>query len=150
MFFLFWRKISPELTTTNLPLFAEEDWPWANIHAHLPLLYTCNAYHSMAFAKWCHVHTRDPNQWTPGRQETERANLTAVPLGQPLSRRFWCAPKSGNQCPRVSQTYLIMTYFRNCLKVSDSPTLGWDWNLLTLPQGICMLWWVWLLSAQQQ
>ena len=38
-FFLFLRKISPELTTANPPLFAEEDWPWANIHAHLPLLY---------------------------------------------------------------------------------------------------------------
>ena len=28
-FFLFLRKISPELTTANRPLFAEEDWPWA-------------------------------------------------------------------------------------------------------------------------
>ena len=25
--FLFLRKISPELTTANPPLFAEEDWP---------------------------------------------------------------------------------------------------------------------------
>ena len=25
--FVFLRKISPEITTTNLPLFAEEDWP---------------------------------------------------------------------------------------------------------------------------
>ena len=32
------RKISPELTTASPPLFAEEDWPWANIHAHLPLV----------------------------------------------------------------------------------------------------------------
>ena len=46
LFFL--RKFSPELTTANPPLFAEEDWPWANIHAHLPLLYTWDAYHSMA------------------------------------------------------------------------------------------------------
>ena len=45
-FFLFLRKISPELTADN-PLFAEEDWPWANIHAHLVLLYTWDAYHSM-------------------------------------------------------------------------------------------------------
>uniref|UniRef100_A0A9L0JF68 Phosphatidylinositol glycan anchor biosynthesis class F n=1 Tax=Equus asinus TaxID=9793 RepID=A0A9L0JF68_EQUAS len=42
------RKISPELTAANPPLFAEEDWPRANIHAHLPLLYTWDAYHSMA------------------------------------------------------------------------------------------------------
>ncbi|WP_220492936.1 hypothetical protein, partial [Klebsiella pneumoniae] len=26
-FFFFLRKISPELTTANPPLFAEEDWP---------------------------------------------------------------------------------------------------------------------------
>ena len=48
----FFRKISPELTSaTNLPLFAEEDWPCAHIHAHLPLLYMWYAYHSMA----CHA-----------------------------------------------------------------------------------------------
>ena len=42
--FCFLRKVSPELTSaTNLPLFAEEDWPWANIHAHLPLLYMLDA-----------------------------------------------------------------------------------------------------------
>ena len=32
------RKIGLELTSViNPPLFAEEDWPWANICAHLPL-----------------------------------------------------------------------------------------------------------------
>ena len=47
--FFFLRKISPELTSaTNPPLFAEEDWPWANNHAHLPLLYMWDACHSMA------------------------------------------------------------------------------------------------------
>ena len=56
--FVFLRTISPELTSAaNPPLFAEEDWPGANIRAHLPLLYTWDAYHSMAFAKRCHVHT---------------------------------------------------------------------------------------------
>ena len=47
-FFFFVRKISPELTSANPPLFAEEDWPWANIRAHLPLLYVWDAYHSIA------------------------------------------------------------------------------------------------------
>ena len=42
------RKISPELTAANPPLFAEEDGPWASIHAHLPLLYTWDAYYSVA------------------------------------------------------------------------------------------------------
>ena len=45
----FLKKISPELTSAaNPPLFAEGDWPWADIRAHLPLLYLWNAYHSMA------------------------------------------------------------------------------------------------------
>ena len=47
--FFFWRKISPELTSAPYPpLFAEEDWPWANILAHLPLLYKWDSCHSMA------------------------------------------------------------------------------------------------------
>ena len=84
LFFISLRKISPELTSAaNPPLFAEEDWPRANIHAHLPLLYIWDACHSMA-AKWCHVRTRDPNRRTPGRQEAERENLTAAPLGRPI------------------------------------------------------------------
>ena len=89
-FFFFLRKISPELTTANPPLFAEEDWPWANIHAHPPLLYTWDAYHIMAFAKRCHIRTWDPNWRTPGRQEAERVNLTAAPPGRPpfLFSRF--------------------------------------------------------------
>ena len=51
-FSFFLSKISPELTSAaNPPLFAVEDWPWANIRAHLPLLYLWDAHHSMA----CHV-----------------------------------------------------------------------------------------------
>ena len=82
-YFIFLRKISPELATANPPLFAEEDWPWANIHAHLPLLSMWDAHHSMAFAKRCHVRTWDLNGRTPGRREAECAHLTAVPLGRP-------------------------------------------------------------------
>ena len=45
--FFFVKKISPELTSdANLLLFAEEDWPWINICAHLPLLYM-GCYHSV-------------------------------------------------------------------------------------------------------
>ena len=46
---LFLRKINPELTSAaNPPLFSEEDWPCANIHAPLPLLYMWDTYYSMA------------------------------------------------------------------------------------------------------
>ena len=52
------KKISPELTSaTNPLLFAEEDWAWANSHAHLPLLYMWDACHSMA---WQLVHRSMP------------------------------------------------------------------------------------------
>ena len=46
--FFFLRKISSELSAVNPPLFAEEDWPWANIRAHLPPLYMWDACHSTA------------------------------------------------------------------------------------------------------
>ena len=64
LFFL--RKISPELTAANPSLFAEEDWPWTNIRAHLPLLYVWDAYHSMAWQVVPCQHP-DPNWQTPGR-----------------------------------------------------------------------------------
>ena len=44
-----------------------------------------DAYHSMAFAKQCHVRTRDLNRRTPGCREAERVNLTTAPLGRPLT-----------------------------------------------------------------
>ena len=78
------RKISPELTTANPPLFAEEGWPWASICAHLRVLYTWDAHHSMAFAKWGHVLIQDPNRRTPGRWEAEHVTLTTAPPGRPL------------------------------------------------------------------
>ena len=65
-FFFFLRKISPELTAaTNPPLFAEEDWPWANIRAHLPLLYMWDACHSTAWqvVLWPHPGSKPA---TPG------------------------------------------------------------------------------------
>ena len=81
-FWVFLRKISPELTAANPPLFAKEHWPWASIHAYLPQLYTWDAYHSMAcqVVPCPHPGSKRP---TPGHQEVERGNLTAVPPGQP-------------------------------------------------------------------
>ena len=65
-FSFFLRKISPELTSTNPPLVAEEGWPWVNIHAHLLLPFTCGTPTTAWRAKRCQVHTQDPNWWTPG------------------------------------------------------------------------------------
>ena len=40
--------------------FFEEDWPWANICALIPLLYMWDAYHSMA---WQVVHRSSSKIW---------------------------------------------------------------------------------------
>ena len=80
-FFLL-RKISPELTSAANPPLSLQDWPWGNIHAHLPLLYMWDAYHGMAFANQCHVRTQDMNRRTPSPREAEGVNLTTAPLGQ--------------------------------------------------------------------
>ena len=81
-FFGVW-KIYSELTfATNPPLFAEEAWPWANMHVHLPLLYMWDACHSTA---WHAVHRSAPGIPTgePQAAEAERVNLTTAPLDQP-------------------------------------------------------------------
>ena len=78
LFFYFLRKFSPELiSAANPPLFVEEAWPWANIRAHLPLLYMWDACHTMA----CQAVP-----WTGESQaaEAERVKLTAAPPGWPL------------------------------------------------------------------
>ena len=79
----FLRKISPELTSAaNPPLLAEEDWPWANIHAHLPLLYMWDACHSMA----CQVVPCPHLGSKPGEAqaaEAVHAHLTTELLGWP-------------------------------------------------------------------
>ena len=83
---VFLKKISPELTSAaNPPLCAEEDWPWANIHAHLPLLYMGDVCHIMA---WSAVHRTTPRirAGKPWAAEAGHANLTASPLGGPVRK----------------------------------------------------------------
>ena len=62
--------------------FFEEDWPWAHICAHLPLLYMWDACHSMACQA---VHRSVAGIWTgePQAAKVEHVNLTAMPPGQP-------------------------------------------------------------------
>ena len=52
--FIFFWKISHELTpAANPPLFAEEDWPLADIHTHLPLLFIRGMPATAWLAKQC-------------------------------------------------------------------------------------------------
>ena len=88
IFFLL-RKISPELTAANPPLFAEEDWPWANICAHLPPLFLYvgrlpqHGLPSSAMSA--------PGIWTgePRAAEVECTHLTTARPGRPLSYLFF-------------------------------------------------------------
>ena len=89
LFFL--RKISPELTTANPPLFAEENWPWANIHAHFPLFCMWDAYHSMAFCQvvpWLHLGSEPSNPERPRgwRCELNRCATRPAPGGDILNK----------------------------------------------------------------
>ena len=64
------RKTGSELT--SLPIF---------------LCFICGTTTTAWLAKRCHVHTRDPNQRTPGHW-VEGANLATPPSGQPLPTTF--------------------------------------------------------------
>ena len=86
--FVFLRKISLELTSAaNPPVFAEEDWPWANIRAHLLICYMWDACHSMA---WQEVHRSAPGIRTsePRAAKVKCVNLTAAPLVRPPNPSF--------------------------------------------------------------
>ena len=90
--FFFLRKISPELTAANPLLFSEEDWPWANICAHLPLLYMWDAYHSMACQVVPCLHQgSEPGE--PWAAKAEHAHLTAAPRAGPRTYWFWTDPQ---------------------------------------------------------
>ena len=79
---MFLRKIIPELTAANPPFFAEEDWPWANTHAHLPLLCMWDAYHSMACQAVPCPHLRsEPANPGPPRSGTSALNHCATGPG---------------------------------------------------------------------
>ena len=80
LFFL--RKISPELTSAANPLFAEKDWPWANICACLPLFYEGSLpQHGLISGARSTLGIRT---WEPqAADEEECEDLTMRPLGQP-------------------------------------------------------------------
>ena len=79
----FWEE---ELTSAANPrLFAEENWPWAHICAHLPLLYTRDAYHSMACQAVPCLHPGS-EPVNPGRQSRTCA-LNRCASG-PAPRRY--------------------------------------------------------------
>ena len=98
-FLFFLRKISPELTAANPPLFYEEGWPWANICAQPPLFCIWDACHSMASWAVCRS-TPDLNQGTVGHRSGVREldrHATGPALPSTLFRQS--SPKFINPVP---------------------------------------------------
>src|SRR3712207_9324866 len=67
-----------------------------------------SAYHSMAFAKRCHVCTQDLNRRTPGHKEAKRVHLTIVPLGRPRTQ--------DRKSTRLNSSHANISYAVFCLK----------------------------------
>ena len=144
----FLRKISPELTSaSNPPLFAEEDWPWANIRTHLALFYMWDAYHSMAFAEWCHVCTWNPNRRTLGRQSGMcTLNRCATWLAPLLPFKDEQTETQGCHvtCPRLQ---LMIAWIRAHSLPNPSPSWCPFNSLFCLSLSLCFLHWMSLRGA---
>ena len=83
---LFLRKFSPELTTANPPLFAEEEWPELT-SVPILLYFLCGTPTAAWRAKRCHVHTRDPKRQTPADRSRTCA-LNRCTTGRPSGTYF--------------------------------------------------------------
>ena len=79
---IFLRKISPEVTSaTNPLLFAEEDWPGANI---VPIvLYFISGTPTTAWLASGAMSAPGIHTGKPLATEAERAHSTTAPLGRP-------------------------------------------------------------------
>ena len=79
-YLFFWKKFSPELSyVANPPLFAKEDWPWANICAHLLLFYIWDAGRNMAWWVVCRSVPRIQTSETHWSRVQELNCYTARP-----------------------------------------------------------------------
>ena len=87
-FFVFLvRKISPELTSATNPLFAEEDWSWANQSVLFFLYFVCGMLPQHGLISSAEVRTGDPGLPTPSRQSgAHELNHFAIRLPHPY---FW-------------------------------------------------------------
>ena len=141
---LFFRKISPELTAANPPLFAKEDCPELT---SVPIfLYFVRGMPTTAWliAKRCHVRTQDPNQRTQGLQEVERVNLTAGPLGRHYA--FPSASPLDTHCslslPLTCDFIVFMFIFKHLVLSSKL------WILYSNMSGLEFILWVELFKFQ--
>ena len=81
--FFFVRKLSPELRSdVNPPPFAKEDWPWANICAHFPLLFIWDSATAWPDKRCVTVHPGS-EPVNPLAAKVEHAHLATEPRGRP-------------------------------------------------------------------
>ena len=144
--FFFLRKISPELTSAANPLVcAEEDWPWANIRVHLPLLSMWDACHSMVCQAVRRFAPRIPTG-EPWAARAERANLTAAPPDQPPQPQIF-----KNLIPlycklfhsfnmRMHSKSLRTSYFQgSSWQIIITAEYNWYWCLLRVTKHLIVL-----------
>ena len=101
------EKLIPSMTSCFwFVFFGEEDWPWANICANLPLFLYVGHCYSMA---WWAVCKSSPRIWTCKLWATkaECMNLTTIPLGQPLASCFLRSTPPGAMCGRVKLEIIV-------------------------------------------
>ena len=105
LFFFLVRRIGPELTSVvSLPLIA-----WGRLYVtSVPifLCFICGTPPQRGLMSGVYVHTEDPNLQNPGLPaKSEYANLSLLPLGQPLQFTIF-----------ISKLVIrIFIYFRNAL-----------------------------------
>ena len=128
LFFFFWGRLALITSAANPPLFAEEDWPWDNIHAHFPLFYMWDAYYSMACqaAPCPHLGFEPAN---PGPPRSGMCELNRCTGGRPPMYFFnstW-SQKHGLSIYTdfsFSQTLAVCSILEENLTLVDIPTAG--------------------------
>ena len=111
LFFIFLRKISPELTSVaNPPLFLLRKTGPELTSAPIFLHFICGTPATAWLAKWGHVPTRDPNQRTLGHWSgmCELNHCTTGPA--PLSNIF-------DNFPKIWQGSPLIHFFRKSVPI---------------------------------
>ena len=75
------------------------------------------------FDEQCHVHAQDANQRITGPPAAERANLTTLPRGQPLSESFLMWGKNKKSVPFLGAPELPIKEKKANLSVGEQNLL---------------------------
>ena len=125
------RKAGLELTSVPFSLYFIRGMPTTARHA-----------------KWYHVHTQDPNQWTPGQRGAERGNLTTAPPGWSLSVKFYLLCLSSvSSAVALFKSYSLLPgtprppWSHTYLQIGAFTEVSISLNCMTPPQPILLKTW---------